>query len=123
MKISYLLIVGDYSWEFRTENHDIKFGIVKKDDNGMQKEVIPIRRVAAHQLDEIGILTCEVPSTCEYTLHFNHKSIKNILFIILSILDSIIFDNTYSIMRNKKIHYSVKVIPPSQSQEIISATL
>lgn len=88
------------SWEFRTENHDIKFGIVKKDDNGMQKEVIPMRRVAAHQLDEIGILTCEVPSTY-----------------------SIVFDNTYSIMRNKKIHYSVKVIPPSQSQEIISAVL
>nr|XP_033185047.1 SEC14-like protein 2 isoform X3 [Bombus vancouverensis nearcticus] len=53
------------SWEFRTENHDIRFGIVKKDYNGTQKEVIPMRRVAAHQLDEIGILTCEVPSTCE----------------------------------------------------------
>lgn len=119
----YLLIADDYSWEFRTENHDIKFGIVKKDDNGMQKEVKPMRRVAAHQLDEIGILTCEVPSTCEYTSRFSRKCIKNTLFIILSILDSIVFDNTYSIMRNKKIHYSVKVIPPSQSQEIISAVL
>ncbi|XP_076302109.1 SEC14-like protein 2 [Lasioglossum baleicum] len=83
------------SWEFRTENHDIKFGIVRKDNSGTQKEVIPVRRVAAHQLDEIGILTCEVPSTY-----------------------SVIFDNTYSIMRNKKIHYSVKIIPPSETQEI-----
>ncbi|XP_033185044.1 SEC14-like protein 2 isoform X1 [Bombus vancouverensis nearcticus] len=88
------------SWEFRTENHDIRFGIVKKDYNGTQKEVIPMRRVAAHQLDEIGILTCEVPSTY-----------------------SIIFDNTYSIIRNKKIHYSVKVIPPTESQEITPTTL
>lgn len=83
------------SWEFRTENHDIRFGIVKKDNNGTRKEVLPMRRVAAHQLDEIGILTCEVPATY-----------------------SVVFDNTYSLLRNKKIHYSVRVIPPSSAEEI-----
>ncbi|XP_076160129.1 SEC14-like protein 2 isoform X3 [Ptiloglossa arizonensis] len=87
------------SWEFRTEDHDIKFGILKNDTNGTKKEIIPVRRVAAHQLDEIGILTCDVPATY-----------------------SVVFDNTYSVLRNKKIHYSVRVIPPAESQEITPAT-
>ncbi|KAH0954641.1 hypothetical protein HN011_003763 [Eciton burchellii] len=78
------------SWEFRSEDHDIKFGILKKDStNGTKTEVIPIRRVAAHQMDEIGVLTCETPATY-----------------------SIVFDNTYSLLRNKKIHYIVRVLPP-----------
>lgn len=53
------------SWEFRSEDHDIKFGIVKKNNSGEKIEVIPIHRVAAHQLDEVGVLTCEEPATCE----------------------------------------------------------
>lgn len=87
------------SWEFRSDDHDIKFGILKKDADGSKKEIIPIRRVAAHQLDEIGILNCEVPATY-----------------------SVVFDNSYSLLRNKKIHYSVRVIPPSESQELTQAS-
>ncbi|XP_053987885.1 SEC14-like protein 2 isoform X2 [Hylaeus volcanicus] len=87
------------SWEFRSEDHDIKFGILKKDTNGTKKEIVPVRRVAAHQLDEIGILTCEAPATY-----------------------SVVFDNSYSLLRSKKIHYSVRVLPPSESQEITSTT-
>ncbi|XP_076228172.1 SEC14-like protein 2 isoform X2 [Nomia melanderi] len=87
------------SWEFRCDDHDIKFGILKKDTNGSKKEIIPVRRVAAHQLDEIGILTCEVPAT--YT---------------------VIFDNSYSFLRNKRIHFSVRVIPPAESQEMTPAS-
>ncbi|XP_076233425.1 SEC14-like protein 2 [Calliopsis andreniformis] len=83
------------SWEFRSEDHDIKFGIVMKDNNGTKKEIVPIRRVAAHQLDEIGILTCEVPATY-----------------------SLVFDNSYSLLRNKKIHYSVRVLPPTESEAV-----
>ncbi|KMQ96420.1 sec14-like protein 2-like protein [Lasius niger] len=80
------------SWEFRSEGHDIKFGILKKDTtNGTHTEVIPIRRVASHQSEEIGILTCEDPATY-----------------------SIVFDNTYSFLRNKKVHYSVRVLPPTE---------
>ncbi|XP_033331246.1 SEC14-like protein 2 [Megalopta genalis] len=87
------------SWEFRSDDHDIKFGILKKDTNGSKKEIVPIRRVAAHQLEEIGILTCEVPATY-----------------------SVVFDNSYSLLRNKKIHYSVRVIPPTESQEVTQAS-
>ncbi|XP_014467504.1 PREDICTED: SEC14-like protein 2 [Dinoponera quadriceps] len=78
------------SWEFRSEDHDIKFGILKKDTtNGMKTEVVPIKRVASHQSEEIGILNCEVPATY-----------------------SVVFDNTYSFLKNKKIHYSVRILPP-----------
>ncbi|XP_048508641.1 SEC14-like protein 2 isoform X2 [Athalia rosae] len=76
-------------WEFRSEGHDIKFGIIMKNDDGAQSEIIPLHRVPAHQMDEIGVITCKAPATY-----------------------SVIFDNTYSIMRNKKIHYSVQVTPP-----------
>ncbi|KAL6265077.1 hypothetical protein P5V15_005168 [Pogonomyrmex californicus] len=79
------------SWEFRSEGHDIKFGILKKDvTNGTKTEVIPIHRVASHQSDEIGLLTCETVATY-----------------------SIVFDNTYSFLRNKKVHYSVRMLPPA----------
>ncbi|KYN07480.1 SEC14-like protein 2 [Cyphomyrmex costatus] len=81
------------SWEFRSEGHDIKFGILKKDEtNGTKTEVIPIRRVASHQSDEIGLLTCETPT-----------------------IYSVVFDNTYSILRNKKVHYSVRILPPTMT--------
>lgn len=72
--ISMFLILNTFSWEFRTEDHDIKFGILKNDTNGTKKEIIPVRRVAAHQLDEIGILTCDVPATCEYTYQMDEPA-------------------------------------------------
>ncbi|KAG5322252.1 S14L2 protein, partial [Pseudoatta argentina] len=85
------------SWEFRSEDHDIKFGILKKDmTNGKKIEVIPIRRVASHQSDEIGLLTCETPTTYY-----------------------VVFDNTYSILRNKKVHYSVRMLPPTPAAPIM----
>ncbi|XP_039308482.1 SEC14-like protein 2 isoform X2 [Solenopsis invicta] len=85
------------SWEFRSEGHDIKFGILKKDaTNGIKTEVIPIRRVASHQSDEIGILTCETQTTY-----------------------SVVFDNTYSFLRNKKVHYSVRMLPPAREAATI----
>lgn len=65
MRVQFYWSINIHSWEFRTEDHDIRFGILKKDTNGTQKEVIPMKRVAAHQLEEIGILTCEVPATCK----------------------------------------------------------
>ncbi|XP_043283407.1 SEC14-like protein 2 [Venturia canescens] len=79
------------SWEFRSEGHDIKFGIVRKNEDGGHEEIVPIHRVAAHQLDEVGVLTCDLPTTY-----------------------SVVFDNTYSMLRNKKVHYSVRVTAPTE---------
>lgn len=68
------------SWEFRSEGHDIKFGILKKDvANGTKTEVIPIRRVASHQSDEIGLLTCETPTTCKPTSLSSTSNNDNVL--------------------------------------------
>ncbi|XP_058795807.1 SEC14-like protein 2 isoform X2 [Phymastichus coffea] len=48
------------SWEFYLEDHDIKFGIIKKTNDGLQTEIIPIHRVSTHQHEEVGIITCEI---------------------------------------------------------------
>lgn len=37
----------------------------------------------------------------------------DVIYINLFVLDSIVFDNTYSFLRNKKVHYSVRVLPPT----------
>lgn len=79
------------SWDFRTEDYDIKFGILKEDTSGMKTEIVPITKIAAHKLNEIGIVTCDKPATY-----------------------SVVFDNTYSLIRSKKIHYSIRVLPPSE---------
>ena len=60
------------SWEFRSEGHDIKFGVIRKDDNGKQTEIVPIHRVPAHELDEIGLLTCDIPTTCKFSYLLCH---------------------------------------------------
>lgn len=54
-----------YSWEFRIDDHDIKFGLLRKANDGSQTEVIPIRKVTAQRTDEVGIITCEIPATCK----------------------------------------------------------
>uniref|UniRef100_A0A0C9QZQ8 Sec14l2_0 protein n=2 Tax=Fopius arisanus TaxID=64838 RepID=A0A0C9QZQ8_9HYME len=79
------------SWEFRSENHDIRFGVLRRGTGGEKVELIPVRRVAAHQLDEVGVLTCEEPGTY-----------------------SVVFDNSYSLLRNKKIHYNVRLAEPTE---------
>ncbi|XP_069672374.1 SEC14-like protein 4 [Periplaneta americana] len=76
-------------WEFRSEGHDIKFGIICKDMDGNETIPVPIHRVNSHQSEEVGVITCPAPAT--YTL---------------------IFDNTYSYLRNKKLHYSINMAPP-----------
>lgn len=31
------------------------------------------------------------------------------------ILDSVVFDNSYSVMRNKKIHYNIRITEPKEN--------
>uniref|UniRef100_A0A336MG47 CSON000939 protein n=1 Tax=Culicoides sonorensis TaxID=179676 RepID=A0A336MG47_CULSO len=72
-------------WEFRTLNDDIKFGV--RSINHKTEEVtteFPLRRCASHQGNEIGFIKCQ----------------PNCLYKVL-------FDNTYSYFKSKKIQYSV----------------
>lgn len=81
-------------WGFRTENHDIKFGVVCTNEEGVESEVIPIQKVSSHLTEEIGVVTCSAPAT--YT---------------------VIFDNSYSYLRSKKLIYSIDVEPPVETKE------
>ncbi|CAH1101405.1 unnamed protein product [Psylliodes chrysocephalus] len=83
-------------WDFRTEGHDIKFGITLKDENGVESPVVRYKRVASNQIDESGVIACQSPATYFVT-----------------------FDNTYSIFRNKKLVYRVWVTPPIEKLNII----
>lgn len=73
-------------WDFRTEGHDIRFGITLKDAEGNTSPAVRHSRVSSNQIDESGVLACQAPATYTVT-----------------------FDNTYSMLRSKKIHYSIYV--------------
>uniref|UniRef100_A0A1L8DYS2 Putative phosphatidylinositol transfer protein sec14 n=1 Tax=Nyssomyia neivai TaxID=330878 RepID=A0A1L8DYS2_9DIPT len=84
-------------WEFRTYEHDIRFGIkCQNDKTGEVTEEVPLKRVASHQLDEVGFITCH--PNCKYF---------------------VVFDNTYSYLRNKKIRYSVLLTEPMGESDIL----
>lgn len=76
-------------WYFRTEGHDIKFGVSCVDQEGNETRPVPLHRVNSHQAEEIGFITCPAPATYNIT-----------------------FDNSYSYLRSKKLHYSLEMAPP-----------
>ncbi|XP_015191506.1 PREDICTED: SEC14-like protein 3 [Polistes dominula] len=86
------------SWDFRTEDNDIKFGILKEDASGKMTEAVPFTKINAHLLNEIGFLTCE-----KLAKYF------------------VIFDNSYSILKSKKIHYCIRMLPPTEEFSITDA--
>ncbi|ERL89535.1 hypothetical protein D910_06901 [Dendroctonus ponderosae] len=83
-------------WDFRTEGHDIRFGITLKDAQGETSAAVRFGRVASHQLDESGVLACQAPATYTVT-----------------------FDNSYSLLRSKRLHYSVYLTEPLNKIEIL----
>lgn len=83
-------------WDFKTEDHDIRFGITLKDSDGKTSPAIQHRRVASHEIDESGVLACQSPAT----------------YIIT-------FDNTYSVLRSKTIHYCIYVTPPLKKLDVL----
>lgn len=55
-----------YRWEFRTFDHDIRFGIKRINDKTNEENIeIDLRRVASHQLDEEGFINCQPEWTCK----------------------------------------------------------
>ncbi|XP_019881886.1 SEC14-like protein 2 [Aethina tumida] len=83
-------------WDFKTEGHDIRFGVTLKDADGNTSPAIHHRRVASHQIAESGVLACQAPATYTVT-----------------------FDNSYSLLRSKKITYCVYVTPPLSKMDIL----
>ena len=54
-----------FRWDFYSESHDIKFGVLSKDEEGKENVVIPVRRVPCHQSEEVGFILCSAPATCK----------------------------------------------------------
>lgn len=53
-------------WEFKTYDHDIRFGIKCTNvKTGEETEEVPYKRVASHQLDEIGFIACQQDCSCK----------------------------------------------------------
>lgn len=76
-------------WDFKTEAHDIRFGITYCDNDGNESPAVRFQRVASHQVNEVGVIACQAPATYR-----------------------VVFDNTYSLMRNKKLYYNITVTDP-----------
>lgn len=75
------------AWEYKTEKHDIGFGVLKKGDTW--KEIVPIERTDCSILIHDGVTLCTEPGT--YAL---------------------CFDNSFSMMTAKVVHYKCEIIKP-----------
>jgi len=72
------------SWKFKSDRHDIGFGIFHE---GIA--VLAIKRIDAHNKMQIGKYDCEEIGRYR-----------------------IVFDNSYSYVRSKQVHYTIDVVPP-----------
>lgn len=74
-------------WEFKTEENDIGFGVHYKGEDETLKVLVPVQRVDSHLIPEDGLLECEQPGTY-----------------------MIIFDNSFSWTKGKKVWYTIEVV-------------
>lgn len=96
-----------YRWTFKTSEHDIKFGISCKDQDGNTQNPLPSHRVSTSLMEETGALECPTAATCMcLTFHILY------LFWFVCFPDTVTFDNSYSMLRNKKLHYNIEVGEP-----------
>jgi len=70
-------------WKFKSDGHDVSFGILFEDD----EEILPVTRVDAHKELQKGEIIC--------------KKIGKYKFV---------FDNCYSHLREKIVHYQIENI-------------
>ncbi|KAK8755117.1 hypothetical protein V5799_002180 [Amblyomma americanum] len=83
-------------WEYETEDHDIGFTVVRLPaaDAGEEVTVLPWQREDSHLKSREGSLLCQEPGT--YVIKF---------------------DNMFSAYRSKKLTYTVRVVPPTISDD------
>lgn len=165
-----------FRWQFKTEGHDIKFGILATDSENIQTVMVPVKKVSCHEFEEIGVIKCKYPGECNYfsfyyerttrcsvvnrcsshrtrddatyendpiLLFWLDKKKKNMfwynIFQHASIslnesresvtlcnmyvswrvpIDTVVFDNSYSFMRSKKLAYSIRIALPVKEKTI-----
>ncbi|CAL4128568.1 unnamed protein product, partial [Meganyctiphanes norvegica] len=89
IKLEVIQPGSQLKWGFHTEHHDIGFGVTRKWKDE-EEILLPIQRVDSNLIMEEGSLHCTQPGT----------------YIM-------IFDNSFSYVRTKKVSYSVYIEPPS----------
>ncbi|XP_046633862.1 SEC14-like protein 2 [Daphnia pulicaria] len=98
-KLKYKIDVANsiLRWEFMTEGGDIGFRVYYKSDEEGIVDLVPLSRIESHLITEEGQYICEDPG--KYV---------------------VVFDNTFSILRPKKVRYYVVVNPPgSQTTAVV----
>ncbi|EFX85396.1 hypothetical protein DAPPUDRAFT_238038 [Daphnia pulex] len=90
-KLKYKIDVANsiLRWEFMTEGGDIGFKVYYKSAEEGIVDLVPLSRIESHLITEEGQYICEDPG--KYV---------------------VVFDNTFSILRPKKVRYYVAVDPP-----------
>ena len=78
-------------------------------------DVVPLCRVDSHVFMEDGEIVCTQAATCKFYKIFSFFSYFKILFFV----DVIEFDNSFSYLRSKTVHYSIHVEDPVVDPEAI----
>ncbi|XP_046633155.1 SEC14-like protein 2 [Daphnia pulicaria] len=89
LKLNVTIARSVLRWEFMTEGGDIRFRVYIKKSKGNVVDVIPLDRVDSHLAMEEDQFTCDEPG--KYVFEF---------------------DNTFSYLRIKKLHYYIYFDPP-----------
>ena len=107
-----------------SEGGDLAYYVYCKSRNEGTVDLVPLDRVDSHLNMEIGQITCEKAGKCNSTFksisQFFKKRDKLIVKKKLSVLDVFVFDNTFSYVQVKKVHYKIQIEPPSKIDVISS---
>jgi hypothetical protein len=58
-----------FRWDFKTEGHDIKFGVrAVNTKTGEKFNEVDLKRVASHETEETGFITCQAGHKCKHNL-------------------------------------------------------
>ncbi|XP_070494118.1 SEC14-like protein 4 [Chironomus tepperi] len=98
LKLSFDITESDMilKWDFTTESHDIKFGILAENlTTGEKFSEVDLKRTTSHEAEESGCISCQ--KNCRYT---------------------VVFDNSYSYFKSKKLTYSVVITKPLDENEV-----
>ena len=56
-----------FRYYFKTESHDISFGVFyKSEGSDQQEEILPVTRRSCHLIPETGVIICDKIGTCKY---------------------------------------------------------
>lgn len=101
------------SWDFRTFDYDIKFGIYSIDKlSGEKRSEVALGTVYSNEMDEVGFISTRPNTTCKWRCDYfiiRRNVISCSPHMPIS-LDTVVFDNSHSYLRSKRLRYWVNLI-------------